>query len=117
MTFIMPNGKELQKLERVVEPFVAKDYADVMSREDWLACVEAGGFIPYDGHLGEIVIDGYLTVYQLEGWGLWSWLEDENGKPLYTNTDSKGNPYRVKPISMDELKALEGNVQVCWYNK
>ena len=33
------------------------DYGDLMSLEDWLECVNEGGFIDYDGH-GRYVRDG-----------------------------------------------------------
>ena len=41
-------------------PFLFHVY-DYMSGENFLADVECGGFIDYDGSLGEVVVDGYLS--------------------------------------------------------
>lgn len=117
MSIFLPTGKEIKEYEFAVGLFIPKDYADVMTREEWLECVENGDFIPYDGTLGEIVIDGYLTVYELEGWGHQAWLTDDDGEPVYFGLTSEKEAYRIKQISMKEFKALEGNVQVCWYNR
>ncbi len=43
---LMESG-EWWKEHREFEPL--PDYGDLMTLEDWLACVDAGGFIDYDG--------------------------------------------------------------------
>lgn len=106
-----PTGKQIQEYDVMVEQFKPNDNGDVMTREEWLGCVEDGSFIPYDGTLGEIVIDGILTHYVLKGWN--PRASDGLGFAITSN----GGLYKVHPISMDEFKNLKGSVLVVWYNR
>ncbi len=100
--------KELKVFDSVVEPFVPKNYGDVLSREDWLDYVKSGSFIPYDGTLGEIIIDNQLTCYELAGWG--------SGFGFGTSASGEFL-FETKIITLEQFKELEGNVQVVWYNR
>ena len=110
--FFTPTGHEIKEYESIVGDFTPKSYGDVMTREQWFDC----DFIPYDGTLGEIVIDGKLTCYELKGWASEFYLFLEGERVYFDFTEDK-NFYRVKLISTEEFKALEGDVQVCWYNR
>jgi hypothetical protein len=91
----------------IIEKFQGVSFGDRMTREDWLECVDCGGFIPYDGTLGEIIINDHLTAYRLRGWsGGWDF-----------DTDSKKNKYSIVSISMEQFKNLQGKVEVMWYNR
>ncbi len=115
--FFTPRGTEIKEYDKIVGEFSPKDYGDVMSREEWLECVENGDFIPYDGTLGEIVIDEMLTCYELEGWNMGFYLTFGDEKVIFRAAKGSDSCYRIKEITMDEFKALEGNVKVCWYNR
>lgn len=79
---------------------------DLMNGEDFINNVQSGGFIDYDGGIGEILLDGYETNIGMDIAGIYQHGELLNGD---------------KPLMLDEYgweKLLkEYDVKVNWINK
>ncbi len=125
MTYTTPSGSIIKehdifvenvRIEDVLARKTYMDAEDVFTRERWLKCVDIKGFIPYDGHVGEIFINGKLTHYRLKGW-IWDLYLTFGEEKVYFSTLTKDECYRTYPITMNEFKALEGKVQLLWYNR
>ena len=114
MKYVTPAGHEIKEYDIFVGKFVPKEHGCVMTREDWLAC----NFARDDGHLGEIIVNGLLTVYELKGWASEFYLTfGEKPEKVYFSLTNTKECYRVHLITMEAFKALPSRVEVCWYNK
>lgn len=75
MTFAYIKGKmqyttyEYDDLDRQMNSHKADIY-DLMSGEEFVDCVECGGFIDYDGTLAEIYVDDYVTNLGISDYGI-----------------------------------------------
>ena len=64
--YLRPENRKIAELgreRRMIMPYELEElptYGDVMSLEDFIECVKAGGFIDYDGY-GHYVKDGMET--------------------------------------------------------
>lgn len=94
----LPSGDREFLLKSVSAKERAAFIGDEMSLEDFLDCVECGGFIQYDGVIGEVLVDGYLSNIVVDGWG---WGPQE-GDHL---------------MELEDLKNIEGDVIIVWCNK
>lgn len=125
MTYKTPRGNEIKEYELFVGDFTIEDILkgksymdeeDLYTREGWLEAVEEGHFIPYDGTVGEIFIDGKLTNYRLVGWTPDLYLTFGEEK-VYFGVLPDGEVHREDPLTVEEFKALEGKIQLLWYNR
>lgn len=117
MKYFTPRGTEIKEFNVFVGDFYPEEYSDVMSRAEFLEATENGHIMPCDGTLGEIIVDGKLTCYELEDYMMGFYMTFGRERVVFRAHPTEDFCYRIKSISMEQFRALEGNVQVCWYNK
>lgn len=72
-----------------------RNYGDKMSLNDFIECCEDRSFIDYDGHAGEIILNGNV-VYK---------------KSFYPSDVLENKNYLLK------IQEAVGELQVVWYNR
>lgn len=107
---LTPTGTPIYIFEKFIPVvFDDKDMGDRVLREDFVGAEQEDQTFWYDGHVGEILIDGKLTCYGLGN----EWL------PFRTWTVKGDTKFCYEPITLrwEEFLALEGKVEVVFYSK
>jgi len=104
LEFMLPE-EELEKRRfstwiMKLRPFTKRDKYGTMSLKDFIECVEDGGIMDDDGFISRVIIDGYVTNVYVNGWGGYS-----------------GDDPRPVGFDLEELKTIQGEVEIDWANK
>lgn len=81
-----------------------KNYCDIFTYEYFMECVASGGFIPYDGSVGDVYVNDRRTNIDVIGWGFKLELADVLGKDIVGFT-------------LEEIGEIKGKVEILWCNK
>jgi NTP pyrophosphatase (non-canonical NTP hydrolase) len=71
---------------------------DILPLKDFIDTYNVQCIMPYDGSIGDVIVNSYSTNIRIVGWNMWM------------STD-------FIEMSLEDLKNINGNVEIRWCNK